>query len=233
MTTTNLLNSEFIKRRRVELGLSNRTLASAVGVSSSGLRAFDADASQGDITLAMLERLAKALACSVADLIAAPSRPTGENDDAEPDADAEPDRADDAVTVGMALYASGTLTPIPALAEVTGWTRRRVKDALDVLEQRLAVAGLALHRLEARVAIRGAGDVDGDLVAAAVRAHVNRDGLNVTEMRLLRRILDGDTPPQPTNSEQVAFGVLANARLIEPDGPGSWTASEEVTFSLT
>ncbi|MFP5577490.1 MAG: hypothetical protein ACLGIZ_04525 [Acidimicrobiia bacterium] len=90
-----------------------------------------------------------------------------------------------------------------------------------------------MHRLEARVAIRGAADVDGDLVAAAVRAHVNRDGLNLTEMRLLGRILDGDTPPQPTNAEQVALAVLANARLIEPDGPGGWKATDEVTFSLS
>lgn len=234
MTTTNLLNTAFIKRRRVELGLSNRVLAAAVGITSSGLLAFEEDASQGDITLAMLERLSTALACDVRDLIATPEADEPDRDEEHGDeGDVERDPAADAAALGMVLYASSTLTPVAALAEITGWTRRHVKATLDVLEERLAVAGLALHRLENRVAVRGAGDVDGDLVATAVRAHLNRDGLNLTEMRLLRRILDGDTPPQPTNSEQVALGVLANARLIEPDGPGGWKATDEVTFSVS
>lgn len=81
--------------------------------------------------------------------------------------------------------------------------------------------GLVLHRLGNRVAIKGSGDVDGDLVASAVRSHLNRDGLNITEMRLLRRILDDDTSPQPTNSEQVALGVLANAASSNPMAPAA------------
>jgi hypothetical protein len=49
----------------------------------------------------------------------------------------------------------------------------------------------------------------GDLVANAVRAHLNGDGMNLTEMQLLRPILDGDTPPQPTTANR-CLDVLAN-----------------------
>lgn len=222
--TTNALNSEFIKRRRVELGLSNRALASAIGTTGSGLRALDRDASQGELTLALLERLAGALACDLVDLIAT-SSPTGPVGD-------DPDDGDAAV-LGQLLHTTGVLTPIAALAEVTGWSERRVADALDDLEAALVPAGLVVHRLGNRVGLRASADVDGDLVAAAVRSHINRDGLHIGEIRLLRRILDGDCPPQPTNADQVALGVLANARLIEPDGPGRWKAHPDVLFSLT
>jgi transcriptional regulator with XRE-family HTH domain len=223
--TTNVLNTEFIKRRRVEVGLSNRALAAAVGTTLSGLRALERDASQGDLTLAFLERLAGSLGCSINDLIATPAPATPVPVD-------EPDLAADAATLGRLLYAAGVLTPVAALSEITGWPDQRVNTALEVLGQGLPTMGLVLHRLGNRVAIKGSGDVDGDLVAAAVRSHLNRDGLNITEMRLLRRILDGDTPPQPTNSEQVALGVLANARLIEPDGPGGWKVHLDVVFSV-
>jgi transcriptional regulator with XRE-family HTH domain len=224
-TTTNLLNTEFIKRRRVELGLSTRALASAIRTTASGLRAFERDASQGDLTLALLERLARALACDVTGLFS--------RDRTVQETSVMTSAAGDAGTVGQLLQTTGVLTPVAALAEVTGWSKRRVDDALDELEQRLPRVGLTLHRLGSRVSIRPAGDVDGDLVAGAVRAHINRDGLNITEVRLLRRILDGDMPPQPTNAEQVALGVLVNARLVVADGPGSWKAHPDVEFSFS
>ncbi len=45
-------------------------------------------------------------------------------------------------------------------------------------------------------------------------------------MQLLRRILDGDTPHQPTTANR-CLDVLANL-----DGPGGWKATDEVTFSV-
>lgn len=68
-------------------------------------------------------------------------------------------------------------------------------------------------------------------MTAALRAHLNRDGLNLTEIRLLHRILAGNCPNAPNNAEQVALGVLANARLIVPDA-GGWKAHPDVLFSL-
>lgn len=90
--------------------------------------------------------------------------------------------------------------------------------------------GLVLHRLGNRVAIKGSGDVDGDLVASAVRSHLNRDGLNITEMRLLRRILDDDTSPHQQRAGRPRRP--RQRRLIEPDGPGGWQVHPDVTFSL-
>jgi hypothetical protein len=136
-------------------------------------------------------------------------------------------------TLGRLLHTTRALTPVAALAEVTGWSESRLTCALEALEDQLPAVGLVLHRLSNRVSLRPSADVDGNLVAAALRSHINRDGLDLGEVRLLRRILDGDCPTQPTNAEQVALGVLANARLIEPDGPGLWKVHPDVEFSLT
>ena len=239
--TTNVLNTEFIKRRRTELGLSNRTLASAIGVSANGIGTFEPDASQADVTLGLLTRLATALICPVAALIAVPAGNGAEDDDSTHAGGAQggDDRgagdgsvALDAARLGQLLNATGVLTPGATLAELTRWPDNRTTAALAQLEADLPAVGLVLHRLGNKVAVRGAGDIDGDAVAGAVRAHLNRDGLNISEIRLLRRILDGNTPTTPSNGEQVALGVLANARLIEPDGRGGWKAHPDVEFSL-
>lgn len=239
--TTNVLNTEFIKRRRTELGLSNRTLASAIGVSANGIGTFEPGASQADVTLGLLNRLVTALACPVAALIAVPAGGGAEDDDGAHAGGAHADGAHgdgdggvagDAARLGQLLNATGVLTPIATIAQLTSWPDARTTAALAQLEADLSAVGLVLHRLGNKVAVRGAGDVDGYTVAGAVRAHLNRDGLNISEIRLLRRILDGDTPTTPSNGEQVALGVLANARLIEPGGPGGWKAHPDVEFSL-
>lgn len=240
MSTTDVINTTFIKRRRAELGMSSRALASATGTTLSGLRTLETGAHQGGLSLGFLDRLARALACDLADLIAAPataSAPagtadgtaTGNSDDDDGDGGGA---AGDAARLGTVLRASDVLTPIAALADITDWPLARVTVALAELETRLPTVGLVLHRLGNRVAIRGAADIDGDLVAAAVRSHLNRDGLDLGEARVLRRILDGDVPRQPTNGEQVALAVLTNAGLVVADGPTGWRAHPDVAFSL-
>lgn len=226
MNLIGALNTEFIKRRRAELGLSTRALASATGTTASGLRALERDVNQGGVTLGFLARLARALSCELADLFAR----TG----TEPASDEAPtDPRGDGARLGTVLHTTGVLTPIAALVEITGWPLERVTAALEHLEGDLGRVGLVLHRLGNRVTIRARADVDGELVAAAVRSHLNRDGLDLGEARLLRRILNGDLPRQPTNGEQVALGVLVNARLVTADGQGGWKAHPDVVFSLS
>ncbi|MGY6502200.1 MAG: helix-turn-helix domain-containing protein [Acidimicrobiales bacterium] len=225
MNTTNVLNTEFIKRRRVELGLSVRQLSAAVGTSNNGLRSLEPDANQAEINIGLLDKLANALCCTIDDLIARPAPVDRAEAPEDPD-------DDDSAALGRILHTTRVLTPIPALAEITGWDHQRLEVAIDTLEQQLPHVGLVLHRLGDKVTIRASADVDGDQVAAALRSHINRDGLILSEIRLLRRILDGDCPTQPNNAEQVALGVLANARLIQPDGPGGWMPHPDVVFSV-
>lgn len=220
--TTTVLNTQFIKRRRAEVGLSTRQLAAACGLSSGGLRILENGVSHGEVTVGLLDRLAVALACQLGDLLVAEH--AGDQQPSSP--------TDDVATLGQILHNTGVLTPTAALAELCGWDHRRLNTALDALSDQLPTVGLTLHRLGSQVSIRAAADVDGDRVAAAVRCHINRDGLNLGEARLLRRVLDGNTPTTPSNSEQVAFGVLANARLIEPEARGSWRPHHDVLFSV-
>jgi hypothetical protein len=73
---------------------------------------------------------------------------------------------------------------------------------------------------------------------AALRRHLGRDHLNLTEARMLRHVEHGDAPTQPSNPERVALGTLVRAELIGTGDARGKTAeaplclSEDVHFSL-
>lgn len=99
--------------------------------------------------------------------------------------------------------------------------------------------GLRLHRLQNRVTIERSVEASPpDNLKTIVRKHLARDGLNLTEARLLRQVQTGNAPRDPTNPETVALGVLLNAGLIvegEPAGPTSqppWILAPDVADSL-
>jgi hypothetical protein len=80
--------------------------------------------------------------------------------------------------------------------------------------------------------------VDGQVLTAALRRHIARDGLALGEARMLDRIVRGDLPKEPSNPEMVATGVLLNASLIThgiPAAPGRTAPlvlTDDVRFSL-
>jgi transcriptional regulator with XRE-family HTH domain len=220
-----LLDTDRIRRRRVELRLSQRTVAAAIGTAAGVVVGIERGTNHRDLTVAQLARLADTLGLDVVDLFTTPP----------PDDDGD---SDDAAVLGAMVELAGILTPVTALAEAAGWTMQRTNDALDVLETRLAAAGLRLHRQPGKVAIVRAviGD-DTDRVKTLVRTHLSRDGVSATEARMLRRIAAGTTPQNPSNPEAVALGVLANAGLIETADGGTgkapmWVLADDVRHSL-
>ena len=227
-----LLDVDRIRRRRVELRLSQRTVAAAIGTAAGVIVGIERGTNHRDLTVAQLARLADTLGLDVVDLFATPAPAAGTTD-------TETDTAsDDAEVVGAMVELAGILTPITALAEAAGWTLPRTHEALDVLEERLRSSGLRLHRQPGKVAIVRAiiGD-DTDRIRTLVRTHLNRDGVSATEARMLRRIAAGTTPQNPSNPEAVALGVLANAGLIETADGGAgkapvWVLADDVRHSL-
>lgn len=224
MTT---LDIDLLRRRRRELALSQRAVAAACDCTTPVIVSLEAGRNHDELTVAFLTRLADTLAVDIRSL----------HQTADP---AEPsERTDDPATVGSALVATGVLTPITGLAESLGWTLERTRLAVDQLEQHLPAVGMRLHRLEGRVAIRRADEpIDAPTLAGVVRAHIARDGLNLTEASLLATIINDGPPRQLGNAQAVALGVLTNAGLVTTDDPRTATAeattvaSAAVRFSL-
>jgi transcriptional regulator with XRE-family HTH domain len=227
-----LLDVDRIRRRRVELRLSQRTVAAAIGTAAGVIVGIERGTNHRDLTVAQLARLADTLGLDVVDLFTTPA-PVGDDPETAKGAD-----GDDAAVVGAMVELAGILTSITALAEAADWTLQRTHEALDILEERLRATGQRLHRQPGKVAIVRAviGD-DTDRIRTLVRAHLNRDGVSATEARMLRRIAAGTTPQNPSNPEAVALGVLANAGLIETaEGVTGkapvWVLADDVRHSL-
>lgn len=226
-----ILDGSFIRRRRAELGLSVREVAKHLRVSGPVVSAIEAGTNHDDVSLAHLLRLARVLAVESTTLFAAEaaSRP--------PDGPAKvPEAAEaDAATVGALLDAAGILTPLDALRDALGWPASRLRNALELLEERLPSVGLRLHRLHSDVRIvRAAEPVPTTALAEVIRKHLNRDGLSLSEGRVLYRYVCGNPPTEPSHAETVATGTLTNAALVVPAAvdPNTLVVADEVRFSL-
>jgi hypothetical protein len=148
-------------------------------------------------------------------------------------------KQNDAARLGALLSATGTLMPVGAICELLDWSIERLHAAEAELDRRLEGVGMRIRRSTSRLAVERADSaLDNDTLKAAVRRHLNRDHLNLTEAKLLRSVAHGDVPTQPNNAEKVALGVLVNAGLVEFAPAPSTNAeapmmlSDDVRYSL-
>lgn len=222
--TTPVLDGALVRRRRAALGLSARAVAASLGVSGTVVTRLENGMNHAEVSVAQVARLAELLGVDVTDLFL----------DAHSDA---PD--DDVAALGALLHESDVVAPAGALREALGWTPKRLSQTLDALDNQLRRVGMRLSRVANRYRIvRDLTAASEGALADLLRAHVARDGLNLTEASMLARVARGDVPREPTNPETVAIGTLLNAGLVEP-GPAPARHSEkpllltaEVRFSL-
>lgn len=101
------------------------------------------------------------------------------------------------------------------------------------VSRRAPQSGQRLHRLNGQVAIVSrATDDDVNPTKAILRSHLARDGVSVSEARMMRRIRTGAVPKVLGNADNVALGVLANAQLVAADETGTWRLADDVRYSL-
>jgi transcriptional regulator with XRE-family HTH domain len=194
-----VIDPDALRRLRTDRGLSQRRLATAIGVDPLTVKRLEDGADAGDLPLRVVERLARALAAPVAELL--------RQDDGSDDA------VDLTAAVGAALLAHGRTT-ITTLAAGLDATVDAVSAAVSALSTRLAAAGVAVARHHDEVWMVPVVPTP-DAVAAA-------RPLNLAEARLLRRIHRGEDVRRKLSKPDREFVLpaLLRRRLVVDDGDG-------------
>lgn len=218
-----LLDADRIRRRRRDLGLSQRQLAHTAGTTPAVIERIEDATNHPDLPLGLVARLADALALPRSALWADPTAGAPA---------AAPDDAGDAAAVGALLAETGTLTAPEALADALGWTLERTHAAIDDLDRRAHPLGWTIQHTKGDVAIRRRDTAtDPHQLQALLKHHHARRGLTITEARLLAAIHDGRTEQRITgNNDRVALARLHNAGLIQDRD--QLDLADDVRFSL-
>lgn len=226
---TTLLNTDLIRDRRLELGLSERKLAAVTGLGQAVIRGLEAGTNHKDLTLGDLHRLADALALDAQHLLAATSATEAAAGPATRDA-----HLDQHVTqVGALLFDVDRLIPVESLALTTGLTLDQTHEVLAELDRRLRAVGLLLHRLNNAVKIWRTSDaVSRETLQATWRAHLARRGLDIGQVTLLQQVRRGRRSKTLTNDQQVTAAQLVNAGILDRTSAGGVDLSADVRYSL-
>ena len=146
------LDGNAIRQTRLDLGLSQRTLAKVVGLSPSAVVKLEADQTgpSSEITLPMLQRLVDTLGVPLSGLLT-DDTPTGPNPDRAHAPDARPD---DPAALGAVLLHAHVNTPKPDLADSLGWTLDRLRLAARALDHDLRPLGMHVHDLRGGYLLR-------------------------------------------------------------------------------
>lgn len=232
-TPTVTLARDRIRRRRLELALSERDVASHWGVSTAVVRSVEAGRVDTELALGQLAKLADILGLDLHELLDTGHTP------ATSEAGADGLSAEDVPKVGALLADVRVLVPIDGLAEALGWDLERTHRALEVLDDTLRPAGLRVHRLHHDVRLARTVTATRDTELEALwRRHFAVRSLNPAQANLLRQIRDGKTRLAGSkDTEKVRLPELRNAGLIRPapaetGTTAKWELTDDVRFSL-
>lgn len=201
------VNGPLIKELRIRADLSSRSLAAAIGVSTTTLTTIELQGRlEGSKTVTVLVRLAQQLGVPVSDLLAVPTSP-------QPHVTAT-DISDDERVLAAILV--GRTTPInkASVSASTRWTTARLNAVKRNLDASLRLVGLTVHESNQKMSIRPAtGPLTAahDLAQAATR---NNKGLETEEARLMFRAATGRLRGSLGRSE-VAARHLVNMGYLE------------------
>jgi hypothetical protein len=232
------LDGAMVRARRLELGLSDRTFTAMLGTAFSQtiVRSIEAGNAWRDLTLADIERVADVLSLSAADVVVY-INPGAEVRDTEPWVSGEqrPRQDSQVAQLGRVLHRLAAPVPEEALATALRLTMSELDEALDILHVLLALTGLEVRSTGGFVSL-GAGPTGVDTagaVQALARQQVARNGLNVSQVLMVFRVVVGEKLTRTLgNAERLTKGALLNAGLLEQNTSGGLRATSDVRFSL-
>jgi transcriptional regulator with XRE-family HTH domain len=193
-----VIDPDALRRIRTDRGLSQRRLATAIGVDPLTIKRIEHGADPGDLPLRVLEQLAGCLAVPVQDLLRGRTAPA-------------PDDLMQGTGAALLTYGRTTIT---RLACALSATIDDVAAAVAGLDAYLAAAGMFVARHQDEVWLV-------PLVNTEKAAPVDRP-LTLAEARLLRRIHRGEDVRRKLSKPDRAFVLPALQRrsLVVDHGDG-------------
>lgn len=210
------VDGALVQRRRLAAGLSLREVARGTHLTGSSLTRLETTGHLSPATtLADLQRLASVLGIPAADLLREPHMPDGTPPADAADKAPPQSTAADGRTLGVLLAHEPRLVPRDDVAVALGWDLTRLRIGQNALDAALRPAGMRVHQVHGRIAVRPA-DASQDQPAVALAAsRTAATGLNTAQAGLVHRALTGtlttNTVPQgrlPYLASLVNLGIL-------------------------
>lgn len=185
------LDGDAVHRTRLELNLSRRALAQAVGLAPNAVEAIETGAvgRRNEITLPQLQRLVDTLGVPLGALLAddTPDTPDAHG------AHAPEHGPDDTTALGALLLHTRANTPKTDLADALGWTLDRLRLAARALDHQLRPLGMQVHSLRGGYLLRPHDGYKGSVRTRVDRLTGARTGMSTAAAELIGRALAGDT----------------------------------------
>lgn len=229
MSGPRLIDGQVVRTRRLQLGLSQRRLASAAGISLATLTDIENhDGQDRSVTVASLRRLAEALDLTPARLVevVAVDEPT------EPEPVAEDAQPDDVPLVARLLLDATAALHVDDIAHALGWSYRRADDALDRLDGHLSGTGLHVQLVSGRALLRPQAGTD---TAAALIAPVlaARRGIDRGQAALLHTTVRSlQETGRASGHGQRGMASLLLTGLLEDDGGRRVRLGDDLRYAL-
>ncbi len=219
-----LLDPALIRSRRLSLGISEKDLATHLGVSVSAVCGIESGADQRNHDVAFVVGLADALSAPVSSLLVVPEAPAV-------------DRTGDLVPdLGALLASADAPVPVGAVCEALRCGLAELFQAARDLTVRLDGTGTVLHQFDGRMSLQAAVVADREALQVATRAALGRTNVGVDRLRLVRELCDRSAQVDPRFSDPWVGRQLVNAGMIEqtvdPSGARETRLTADVRFSL-
>jgi transcriptional regulator with XRE-family HTH domain len=202
------IDGALVRARRIDVGVSERVLAEALGVSTGVIDSLEHGGEQNHLTLDFIHQLATTLGVEVIDLLA---ERTYEVPDAPDDID-----PGDPAEIGRHLSLAGR-AHIDELARALGWTTARVRWALLTLEERLPDCGMTLAWIadtEVQLAPKAGQTATVGVVS---RRDLRAYGLYETDAALVHQIIVDGPHNKPGVVNKVSLNRLRHAGVLTTD----------------
>lgn len=204
-----LLDGQAVRRRRLELGISERGLARKLGVTAGVVKALESGRNHQSLRLGSVNALAAELGMTVEALLATHTAPVTSPGDV----------SDLAAKVITALVMSGGYSHVEALAEMASVTLPEIGGALEEIEEAGQRLGLrAVRTAGGTVRLTPTRADAGDLADRLAEAELSQRGLSHSQIRVLWEVAAGraDTEWQRRGGEgrRLAVAFLERSRLV-------------------